>query len=137
MSFERGIRLVSLACVAALLAVPTYAHHSFAMFDNTRSTTLHGKVAAYQWTNPHAYLEIDADDGKGGTKHYTMEMTSPNMLSRGGWSSRTVKPGDIVTAVMSPLRDGQSGGLLLELTLPNGKKMLPGVPNAQRYKITS
>jgi hypothetical protein len=38
---------------------------------------------------------------------------------------------------MSPLRDGQSGGLLLELTLPNGKKMLPGVPNAQRYKITS
>jgi hypothetical protein len=59
------------------------------------------------------------------------------MLHRGGWSSRTVKAGDVVTAVMSPLRDGQSGGLLLELTLPNGKKMLPGVPNAQRYKITS
>jgi hypothetical protein len=137
MSFERRIRLVSLSCAAALLAVSANAHHSFAMFDNTRSATLHGKVAVYQWTNPHAYLEIDADDGKGGTKHYTMEMTSPNMLSRGGWSSRTVKPGDVVTAVMSPLRDGQSGGLLLELTLPNGKKMLPGVPNAQRYKITS
>jgi hypothetical protein len=128
---------MALPLAAALAALPASAHHSFAMFDNTRSVTLHGKVTAYQWTNPHSYLDIDADDGKGGTKHYTMEMTSPNMLHRGGWSSRTVKAGDVVTAVMSPLRDGQSGGLLLELTLPNGKKMLPGVPNAQRYKITS
>lgn len=137
MRFKRGIRLVTLPCAAALLAVSAYAHHSFAMFDNTRSVTLHGKVTQYQWTNPHVYLDLDANDGKGGIKHYTMEMTSPNMLHRGGWSSRTVKPGDVVTAVMSPLRDGQAGGLLLELTLPNGKKMLPGVPNAQRYKITS
>ena len=128
---------IGVALATALAALPASAHHSFAMFDNTRSVTLHGKVTAYQWTNPHSYLEVDAEDGKGGTKHYTMEMTSPNMLHRGGWSSRTVKAGDVVTAVMSPLRDGQSGGLLLELTLPNGKKMLPGVPNAQRYKITS
>ena len=128
---------VALPLAAALAALPASAHHSFAMFDNTRSVTLHGKVTAYQWTNPHSYLDIDADDGKGGTKHYTMEMTSPNMLHRGGWNSRTVKPGDQVTAVMSPLRDGQPGGLLLVLTLPNGKEMLPGVPNAQRYKITS
>ena len=128
---------IALPAAAAALALPAAAHHSFAMFDNTRSVTLHGKVTAYQWTNPHSYLDIDAEDGKGGIKHYTMEMTSPNMLHRGGWSSRTVKAGDVVTAVMSPLRDGQSGGLLLELTLPSGKKMLPGVPNAQRYKITS
>lgn len=137
MSLKIGIRGLAVPLAALALALPASAHHSFAMFDNTRSVTLHGKVTAYQWTNPHSYLDIDADDGKGGTQHYTMEMTSPNMLHRGGWSSRTVKPGDVVTAVMSPLRDGQSGGLLLELTLPNGKKMLPGVPNAQRYKITS
>ena len=127
---------IALPAAAAALALPAAAHHSFAMFDNTRSVTLHGKVTAYQWTNPHSYLDIDAEDGKGGIKHYTMEMTSPNMLHRGGWSSRTVKPGDVVTAVMSPLRDGQSGGLLLELTLPSGKKMLPGVPNAQNYRRT-
>lgn len=136
MKSEHGLYLAALSC-AVVLAAPLYAHHSFAMFDNTRSVTLHGKVTGYQWTNPHVYLDIDAEDGKGRTKHYTMEMTSPNMLHRGGWSSRTVKPGDVVTAVMSPLRDGQSGGLLLQLTLPNGKTMLPGVPNAQRYKITS
>jgi hypothetical protein len=137
MQSRGGVGLLALSCAAALLAIPAYAHHSFAMFDNTRSVTLHGTVMEYQWTNPHVYLAIDADNGKGGVKRYTLEMTSPNMLSRGGWTARTVKPGDTVTAVMAPLRDGQAGGLLLELTLPSGTKMLPGVPNAQRYKINS
>ena len=78
---------------AALLATPitALAHHSFAMFDNTRSVTLHGTVTRFQWTNPHGYLEIDADDGQGGIKHFTLEMTSPNMMSRGGWTLRTIK----------------------------------------------
>jgi len=138
MTLEGRTRLVALSSVAAvLLGMPAGAHHSFAMFDNERSVTIHGKVLTYQWTNPHAFLDIEAETGAGGTKRYSLEMTSPNMLSRGGWSSRTVKPGEVVTAVLSPFRDGQSGGLLLILTLPNGKKMLPGVPNAQRYKITS
>ena len=65
---------MALPLAAALAALPASAHHSFAMFDNTRSVTLHGKVTAYQWTNPHSYLDIDADDGKGGTKHYTMDL---------------------------------------------------------------
>jgi len=120
----------------ALAAPPALAHHSFAMFDNSRSITLHGKVAVYQWTNPHAYLEVDADQAEGGTKHYTLEMTSINMMSRGGWTSRTVKPGDVVTVIVAPLRNGKAGGLVLELTLPDGKVMLPGVPNADRYKRT-
>ena len=120
----------------ALAASPAPAHHSFAMFDNTRSITLHGKVAVYQWTNPHAYLEVDAEQAEGGTRHYTLEMTSINMMSRGGWTSRTIKPGDVVTVVMAPLRNGKAGGLVLEVTLPDGKHMLPGVPNAERYQRT-
>ena len=135
---SRRLVLGSLGMAAiCTAAVPAAAHHSFAMFDNTRSVTLHGKVNYYQWTNPHAYLQIQADDGKGGSKAYTLEMTSPNMLVRGGWSSRTVKAGDTVTAVVAPLRDGRPGGLLLELTLPTGKHMLPGVPNAQNYRRTT
>jgi len=128
---------LALAGLAALAHQPLAAHHSFAMFDNNRSVTLHGTVSKFQWTNPHAYLEIDADQPGGKTKHYTMEMTSPNMMSRGGWSSRTIKTGDVVTVIMSPLRDGKPGGLVLQVTLPSGKVMLPGVPNAARYKITS
>jgi len=131
---KRPLGLVALGC--ALAAMPASAHHSFIQFDNTRSVTLMGTVTAFQWTNPHGYLEIDADEA-GGTKHYTFEMTSPNMMSRGGWTSRTIKPGDKVTAIMAPLRDGKPGGLLLEVILPSGKHMLPGVPNVERYKRTS
>ncbi|MBT2132857.1 hypothetical protein KK137_00790 [Croceibacterium sp. LX-88] len=133
-NLTRGLALLSFAVA---LPMPALAHHSFAMFDNSRSITLHGKVSKYQWTNPHAYLEVDADQPGGGTKHYTLEMTSINMMSRGGWTSRTVKTGDVVTVVVAPLRDGQAGGLVLEVTLPDGRKMLPGVPNAQNYKRTS
>ena len=140
MSIRAGSRALPFA--AALIAVPlttapVAAHHSFAMFDNTRSITLHGKVTLFQWTNPHAFLEVDAEQAGGGSRHFTLEMTSINMMSRGGWTSRTVKAGDVVTAYVAPLRDGRAGGLLLEVILPNGKHMLPGVPNADRYKRTS
>ncbi|MBO9518150.1 MAG: hypothetical protein J7493_08800 [Porphyrobacter sp.] len=137
MSLQKHLRSFALLGAALVLPMPALAHHSFAMFDNSRSITLHGKVSKYQWTNPHAYLEVDADQPGGGTKHYTLEMTSINMMSRGGWTSRTVKTGDVVTVVVAPLRDGQPGGLVLEVTLPDGRKMLPGVPNAQNYKRTS
>lgn len=128
--------LVALAAAGSITPAPALAHHSFAMFDNSRSVTLNGKVTQYQWTNPHGYLDIDADDGKGGIKHYTIELTSINMLSRAGWTSRSIKPGDTVTAIISPLRDGQAGGLLLELSFPDGRKLTPPVPNAQLYKRT-
>ena len=116
----------------AFAAPPATAHHSFTMFDNTRSVTLHGRVTEFLWQNPHSYLAIDADNGT----HYTLEMTSPNMMSRGGWTARTIHTGDVVTAIMAPLRDGRNGGLCLEVTLPNGRVMLPGVPNAERYRRT-
>ncbi len=136
MMLQKQLRRLALAAAALLLAAPALAHHSFAMFDNTRSVTLHGKVTLFQWTNPHGYLEIDADQPGGAVKHFTLEMTSINMMSRGGWTSRTVKAGDEVTVYVAPLRDGRPGGLLLELTLPSGKVMLPGVPNAQNYRRT-
>jgi hypothetical protein len=46
--------------VAALLlfATPCLAHHSFAMFDQTKSVTLQGTVKELQWTNPHCYLQV-------------------------------------------------------------------------------
>jgi len=122
-------------CILNLaLSVPAFAHHSFAMFDHTRSVTLKGTVTKFQWTNPHAYLELDVAAPDGKVSHFTIECTSINMLQRQGWRSTAIKAGDKVTAVVSPLIDGQSGGLLLEVTLPDGKVLDPGVPGAQGYK---
>ena len=125
---------VSLSLLILAMAGTAFAHHSFAVFDHTRSLTLKGTVTRWQWSNPHAYLDIDVRDADGVVKHYTLEGTSINMLQRTGWRSNMIKAGDQVTAVAAPLLNGDPGGLLLEITLANGdKKELP-IPAAGSFK---
>jgi hypothetical protein len=112
--------------------MPAAAHHSFAMFDQKQIVTLSGKVHEFQRTNPHAFLEID--DAKG--TRWSLELNSPNNLKRQGWSRSAVKPGDAVTVRMNPLRDGQPGGLFLDLKFPNGKVLDSGLPkNGQPVNV--
>jgi len=125
-----------LALLVILLASPLLAHHSFAMFDHTQTLTLKGSVTRFQWTNPHAYIELDVPDAKGAVTHYSLECTSINMMQRAGWRSNMIKAGDKVKAVVAPLINGDPGGLLLEITLPDGKVLEPGVPAATTYKRT-
>jgi|SRR6516164_1067003 hypothetical protein len=120
-----------------LLALPSaaLAHHSFAVYDHTHTLSFKGTVTKWQWSNPHAYLDIDVQEG-GVTKHYTLEGTSINMLQRMGWRSNMIKAGDEVKVVFSPLLSGQPAGLLLEITLANGEKKELPVPAANTFKRT-
>jgi len=93
------------------------AHHSFAMFDQTKQVSIPGTVKDFQWTNPHAFIELQAADGK----VWSIELNSPNNLVRQGWKRTALKPGDRVTVVLNPLRDGQAGGLFNAVTLPTGQ----------------
>ena len=104
------------------------AHHSFAMFDTANPITLTGVVTDFQWTNPHVYIELDVPDGVKGAKHWTIELGSPSILMRGGWKFNTLKKGDKVTAVVSPLRDGDPGSLLTRITLTDGRVLGNGGP---------
>ena len=115
-------RVLGLAAVGTLLgASPALAHHSFAMFDRDKQVSLTGTVHDFQWTNPHAWIEIDVPDGKGGADKWGIELNSPNNLARQGWRSNLLHPGDKVTIVLNPLRSGEHGGLFLQATLPDGK----------------
>jgi hypothetical protein len=109
--------------IAAILvgAHPVMAHHSFAMFDQTKQITLTGTVTVFEWTNPHAYIEIDVPDEKGTAKHWSVELGSPSILMQSGWKFKDVKHGDKVTVRISPLKDGKPGGLLVQVTLPDGR----------------
>jgi hypothetical protein len=117
------------------VAGPVLAHHSFAMFDHARSVTLKGEVTKFQWTNPHAILELDVPEAKG-VQHFTLELTSINMMQRVGWRSTFIKAGDQVKAVMAPLVNGGHGGLLLEITLADGRTLQLPVPAAGTFKRT-
>jgi hypothetical protein len=118
------------------LAAPALAHHSFAMYDHTRTITIRGEVTKFQWTNPHAYLEVDVKQKDGTIKHYSIEMTSINMMQRLGWRSNMIKAGDLVKVTVSPLLNGEAGGLMLDVTLPDGRKLEPGVPAVTTFKRT-
>jgi hypothetical protein len=88
MTALRPLRVVSLAaCAGTVLVCSTFAHHSFAMFDHTRTVTLRGMVTKLQWTNPHGYLELDVTEKDGKASRFTIELTSINMLQRQGWRS--------------------------------------------------
>lgn len=119
----RGSELFSLALAGAMICVgtPAVAHHSFAMFDQTKPLTIKGTVGKLQWRNPHTYLSIKVKDASGKTMDYVLEGSSPNELLRWGWKLDSVKVGDIVTVQIYPLRDGRPGGLLFKVTTADGK----------------
>jgi len=105
---------------AALLAGPAFAHHSFAMFDSAKNQTLVGSIKEFQWTNPHSWTQIMAPDASGKMVEWSIEGGSPNGLARQGWKSTSLKPGDKVTLVMHPMKDGSNGGSLMCVTKADG-----------------
>ena len=118
--------LTALLVAFARPAPPVLAHHSFAMFDTANEVTLVGVVTSFEWTNPHAYIELDVPDAAKGAKHWTIELGSPSILQRAGWKFNSVKKGDKITAVVSPLRSGEPGSLLTRLTMADGRVLTNG-----------
>ena len=112
-----------LGAALALAVLPSVAHHSFVMFDTTKQVTLTGVVTSFQWTNPHAYIEMDVTDDAGAVKHWSIEMGSPSILLQSGWKHNTLAKGDKLTVIASPLKNGDPGGLLFQANLSDGRKL--------------
>jgi hypothetical protein len=112
--------LVLAACLAAAGASPALAHHSFAMFDNSKQVTLVGTVKQFQYSNPHSWIQLVVTTPSGGTDEWTIEALSPNVLGREGWKRNSLLAGQKVTVLLHPLRDGTHGGNLISVTLPDG-----------------
>ncbi len=115
--------ILGLAAASALMVLPMHAHHSFVMFETTKQTKLAGTVTAFEWTNPHCYIELDVKDAAGATTHWSVEMGSPSILQQGGWKFNTLKKGMEITLSLNPLKNGNPGGLLIQATLPDGKSL--------------
>ncbi len=118
-------QLLALALAAAVPGVAA-AHHSFAMYDQTKVVAVQGAVKAFQWTNPHAVLWVLVAPKDGGAAEmWPAELpTSPGNLTRMGWSKTSVRPGDKVIIEINPLRDGRHGGSLKKVTLVDSGKVL-------------
>ena len=111
----------------ALAAIPALAHHSFAMFDQRKVMTLEGTVREFQWTNPHSFIELDVPNGSR-TQRWSIELNSPNNLTRQGWRRTSLKSGERVSVRIAPLRNGHPGGLFLDLKKADGRVLDSGLP---------
>ena len=110
--------LMALAVLgAAAVGSPALAHHSAAMYDPSKKVTLEGTVRAWQWNNPHVFLELVVMQG-GVAQDYSLEGASPSLVRKhSGWTRDMVKVGDKVTVVVLPLRDGRPGGSLQSISM--------------------
>ncbi len=96
------------------------AHHSFAPFQMEQTKTVKGEVVEFQWTNPHTWTWINVKGEDGKVTRWGLEGMSPNFLGRRGWTRHTLKPGDEVTCVIHPMKNGQPGGELVKVILADG-----------------
>jgi hypothetical protein len=122
---------IGLLLVAALLTPSSVlAHHSNAAFDGDKVVVLKGTVTEWKWTNPHVWILLSVDDGKGGKVDWAIEGRTPGQLIRAGWSRTILKAGDVITVDFSPAKDGTHTGLLTRVRLADGT-VLGQAPPAQ------
>jgi Family of unknown function (DUF6152) len=113
------------ACGLALaLASPAAAHHAFNMFALDKVVTVSSAVKDYQFKMPHMwlYMVLPAQAG-GGTQDWGFECHSPNLVARKGWKINTLKPGEKLTVVMHPMKDGSKAGSVIRVALADGRTL--------------
>jgi hypothetical protein len=111
--------------VLAGLASPALAHHSGAMFDPTKTVTIEGTVKEFQYTNPHSWLEVLVVGPDGKEVEWGFESEGPSTLLRAGIKAKSFVPGEKVTVVCHPMKDGRSAGSLMSVTKADGTVLSP------------
>ena len=121
-----NLKAVSLIAISvAAFTAPAIAHHSFAMFDDTKTVTLSGTVKEFEWVNPHSWLRVMVNDEKSGKLvQWALELSSPARLVTMGMRADSVKPGDSVSVTFHPMKDGTRGGPFIQAVLPGGKEVV-------------
>ncbi len=114
---------ILLAALAVLLAAaPQLAHHSTAMYNNQNQVTVTGVVTRFEWTNPHAFIYLQVKDEATGTVvEWEVEMMSLNHLKGYGWTSKTVKPGDVISCTGSRAKSGAPAMFASRMKLADGR----------------
>jgi hypothetical protein len=115
--------ILSLSCLSV------QAHHSTAGYDLIHGTIISGLVTRFDWQNPHAQLFLEvATDGE--PEHWTIEMESPAILGRLGWTKDSLKPGDRVSVTGSRAKDLSFRMRAGYVQWPDGRKMLSLPPES-------
>jgi hypothetical protein len=127
-SAMRRLLFSSVAVAAMGVVLPVYAHHSGAMFDHDKTVTLSGTVKEFQYTYPHSWLIVLIPGADGEATAWGFESEGPSTLVRAGIKAKTFQPGDKVSVLANPLKDGRPGGLLISVTTGDGTTFTAHAP---------
>jgi hypothetical protein len=118
----KGVLPVVVGVASLLAAAAAVAHHSFAAeFDVNRPIKLTGTVTKIEWTNPHAWVFVDAKDDKGSTQNWAIELVGINDLLRLGWGRDKVKTGDVISIDGFGAKNGTNTVNAASVSLANGE----------------
>ena len=131
---SRARLVISLTIVGLILiSIPTFGHHGTGIsYDQDVWVSVTGTVLEFAWKNPHSQLYIAVMDGKGNTVRWGLEMSSPGVMIRQGWTNRQFKPGDQVTLSVHPSRTGAPVGECIPCVGTLNGKELPRPPANER-----
>lgn len=126
MAKENGLSRISTRLMASTLGLVCFsagAHHSGNMFDREQTVELTGTVKEFQWTNPHIWIQVLVPGPDGALQEWSIEGGVPNRLFRAGWRPTSFEPGDEVTIIANPMRDGAAGGAFIGAKLADGSTL--------------
>lgn len=118
--------IVLILCLVALAPV-AFAHHGNANYDTTKSITVTGVVTGFDFVNPHVLIMWDAKDDSGTAQKWQGELTSPNRLTRDGWTKSSIKPGDSITITGYPTKSGAHEIWIQKVVMGSGEELPTGM----------
>ena len=120
-----NLRVIVLTATVVLLTivVGASAHHSTAMYDSQNPVTITGVVKKFDWTNPHAFIFVEVKGADGKVVEWEVEMMSLNHLRSYGWTSKTVKAGDVISCTGSPAKSGDPSMISNRMKLADGREI--------------
>ena len=115
---------ITIGLALLVSAPPLLAHHSFAAeYDSTKKIELKGVVTKFEWTNPHAHFYVDVTGPDGKVANWNLELASPNMMQRNGWTRHSLKEGDKVVVVAAQAKDGTNTASADTIQKSDGTKL--------------
>jgi len=132
------LKKILLVLISAAVSPLAMAHHSAAMFDHTKTVTIHGTVKEFQFTNPHSWLMVMVPGPDGKAVEWGFEAEGPSSLLHVGILPKSFQPGDKVTVTGNPMRDGRPAGALISAVMADGRvfKTRPGAPQPVKKPVS-
>jgi hypothetical protein len=135
---SRLFMMLILAAVVVGFAGTMSAHHGANLYDSTKAVMMKGTITQFEWGNPHNQIYFDVKDDKGNVTHWVTSTEPPAVMTEQGWTRKSLKAGDEVTAYVYAAKNGAPVGNLQKIVKADGTELragggggaAPGAPGA-------